>query len=84
MDQDSPKVSICSQVFNQSAWLREMLQSVVDQTYGNWELLIVDDGSTEDVKSVIESFNDKRIQYFRFDENRGVPFGTNHRSESVV
>ena len=81
MDQDSPEaplVSICSQVFNQSAWLKEMLQSVVDQTYGKWELLIVDDASTEDVKSVIESFNDKRIQYFRFDENKGVPFGTNH------
>jgi glycosyltransferase involved in cell wall biosynthesis len=74
----SPLVSICSQVLNQKDWLKEMLQSVVDQTYPNWELLIVDDGSTEDIKSVIESFNDKRIKYYRFDERKGIPFGTNH------
>jgi glycosyltransferase involved in cell wall biosynthesis len=71
------KVSILSQVYNQSEWLKEMLQSIVAQTHEDWELLIVDDGSTEDVKSVIESFHDNRIQYFRFDDNRGVPKGTN-------
>jgi len=75
---NTPLVSICSQVLNQKDWLKEMVQSVVAQSYDNWELLIVDDGSTEDIKSVIESFNDKRIQYFRFDENKGVPRGTNY------
>jgi glycosyltransferase involved in cell wall biosynthesis len=74
----TPLVSICSQIHNQTGWAKEMIASVVGQTYGNWELLIVDDGSTEDLKSVIESFNDKRIQYFRFDEKRGIPKGTNY------
>ena len=78
MEPVAPRVSICSQVLNQSEWLKEMIASVVAQTFPEWELLIVDDGSTEDIKSVIESFNDKRIHYFRFDQNRGVPFGTNH------
>lgn len=72
-----PRVSICSQILNQCEWAREMIQSVVDSTYENWELLIVDDGSTEDLKAVIESFKDKRIQYFRFDENKGIPAGVN-------
>lgn len=72
-----PKVSICSQILNQTKWAKDMIQSVVDQTFRNWELIIVDDGSTEDLKSVIDSFNDRRIKYHRFDENRGVPFGTN-------
>ena len=68
---ENTRVSICTTVLNQSGWLKEMIQSVVDQTFKGWELLIADDGSTEDIKSVIESFNDKRIQYFRFDENKG-------------
>ena len=55
-----------------------MIQSVVASTYENWELLIVDDGSTEPLRKVIESFNDKRIKYFRFAENMGVPAGTNY------
>jgi len=79
-----PRVSICSQVLNQSEWLKEMIASVVAQTYPNWELLIVDDGSTEDIKAVIDSFNDERIQYFRFDENQNVPFGVNFAMKKAV
>ena len=60
-----PKVSVCSQVRNQSEWMREMIQSVVSQKFRNWEHIIVDDGSTEDLKAVIDSFNDKRIRYIR-------------------
>ena len=66
-----PRVSICTTVLNQSDWLKEMIASVVAQTYTDWELLIADDGSTHDIKAVIDAFNDKRIQYFRFDENKG-------------
>jgi glycosyltransferase involved in cell wall biosynthesis len=54
-----------------------MIASVVASTFTDWELLIVDDGSTEDIKAVVESFNDKRIQFFRFDENKGIPHGSN-------
>ena len=73
-----PVVSICSQILNQTGFAKEMIQTVIDQTYKDWELLIVDDGSTEDLKGLIESFKDPRIQYFRFDENQGVPKGTNY------
>ena len=72
-----PLVSICSQILNQCEWAREMIQSVIASTYENWELLIVDDGSTEDLKGVIESFKDPRIQYFRFEETKCVPAGLN-------
>ena len=73
-----PRVSICTQVLNQSEWLKEMIASVVAQTYSHWELIIVDDGSTEDIKAVIESFNDNRISYHRFDVNQGNPTGSNY------
>lgn len=72
-----PRVSICCGVLNQSEWLKEMIQSVVSQTFPDWELLIVDDGSTEDIKAVVDSFNDPRIILHRFDENQNVPNGTN-------
>jgi len=55
-----------------------MIQSVVNQSFRNWEHLIVDDGSTEDLKAVVDSFADERIKLERFPENRGVPLGMNH------
>lgn len=54
-----------------------MIESVVASTYQNWEMLIVDDASSEDLKTLIEGFGDARIQYFRFDENKGIPHGLN-------
>ena len=79
-----PRVSICTSVLNQSEWLKESIASVVAQTYKDWELLILDDGSTEDIKSVVEAFNDKRIQYFKFEENQGVPHGSNFLLKKAV
>ena len=74
---NSIRVSICTQVLNQTELLRGMIESVIAQTFREWELLIVDDGSAEDVKSVVESFNDRRIRYFRHPQRLGIPFGVN-------
>ena len=81
---NQPRVSICTSVLNQSEWLKESIASVVAQTYKDWELLILDDGSTEDIKAVVDSFNDQRIQYFRFDQNQGVPHGSNFLLKKAV
>lgn len=72
-----PKVSVCCSVLNQSGWLLDMIASVVAQTYQDWELIIVDDGSTEPVRQVVEKFKDPRIVYERWDHNRGIPHGIN-------
>lgn len=71
------RVSICTSVLNQSAFLKGMIESVIAQTLKEWELVIVDDGSTEDIKSLVASFNDTRIKYFSFESNRGIPHGSN-------
>lgn len=78
-----PKVSVCCSVLNQSAWLEDMIGSVFVQTLQDWELIIVDDGSTEDIKAVIAKFNDEhgRVRYHRFEENKGVPHGINKAFE---
>ena len=71
------RVSLCCGVLNQSEWLKEMIASVVAQTFTDCELFIVDDGSTEAIKPVVDAFNDERIKFHRFDQNRNVPHGTN-------
>jgi glycosyltransferase involved in cell wall biosynthesis len=72
------KVSVCTSVLNQSEYLRKMIDSVRAQTIPDWEAIIVDDGSTEDIKGLIESYGDSRLVYVRFPENRGIPHGLNH------
>jgi len=72
-----PKVSICSQVLNHSKYLKKMIASVVAQTFKDWELVIVDDGSTEDLKAIVDVFNDSRIRLIRLDVNGGNPQGVN-------
>ena len=73
----APRVSICTSVLNQSEWLKDAISSVVAQTFKDWEHIVVDDGSTEDIKAIVDSFNDPRIKYHRFAENRGIPHGSN-------
>ena len=80
----SPRVSVCLPVLDQSEWLKEAVASVVAQTFKEWELLIFDDGSTHDIKAVVDSFNDKRIKYHRSDQNLGVPHGMNILMKKAV
>lgn len=68
----SPLISIVIPVYNTEQYIAETIQSVIDQTYENWELLLVDDGSTDGSATIIKSFaeNDSRIHYF-YKENGG-------------
>ena len=52
-------------------FLKKAIQSVLDQTYKNLEIIIVDDQSPEDIKSVVSLFSDKRIRYYRNKHNIG-------------
>ena len=58
------RVSVCSSVKNQTVWLKDMIASVVAQTFKDWELVLVDDGSTEDVKAIVDEFTN----LFSFDK----------------
>jgi glycosyltransferase involved in cell wall biosynthesis len=55
-----------------------MIESVRAQTMEDWELIIVDDGSTEDIAALVNGFNDQRIMIVRWEQNRGIPHGLNH------
>lgn len=53
-------------------YLSEAIESVLSQTYSNYELIIVDDHSPENLKSIVEQFSDPRIRYYRNDKNCGA------------
>lgn len=65
------KFSILIPAFKQK-YLYEAINSCVSQTYGEYEIIIVDDASPEDLKSVVDKFDDHRIKYFRNDSNCGA------------
>lgn len=70
-------VSIIMPSWNTGKFISESIKSVIAQTYENWELLIVDDCSTDDTDDVVNSFNDTRIRYFKNDKNIGAALTRN-------
>jgi len=69
-------ISIIIPTYNRSKRLKDAIESVRTQTYVNWELIVVDDGSTDNTEEVVRSFDDCRIHYIKQD-NRGVSAARN-------
>ncbi len=65
-------VSIITPSYNSSRFIEECVGSVLSQTYDNWELLIVDDYSTDNSLQILKKYNDKRIQLIELDKNVGA------------
>jgi glycosyltransferase involved in cell wall biosynthesis len=64
--------SIITPTFNRANMIGKAIESVINQTYANWEMIIIDDGSTDDTAQVIKKYtlNDHRIKYF-YQNNQG-------------
>ena len=73
----SVKFSVCIPTYNRAQFLKEAIESVLSQTYSDFELVVYDDGSTDETEEVIRSFRDKRIRYYKASENRGRPYARN-------
>ena len=71
----NPLVSVVVTTYNQAPYIHQALQSVFDQTYPNFEVIVVDDGSTDDTPTKLGPFMD-RIVYVRH-ENRGIAASRN-------
>ena len=65
------KISILMTVFNAEEYLSYSIKSILKQTYKNWELLIIDDCSTDNSLRVIKNFRDKRIKIFKLKKHLG-------------
>lgn len=70
-------VSIIMPSYNTAPYIRETIQSVLDQTYQNWELIIVDDCSTDNTDEVVASIKDERIRYLKNEKNSGAAVSRN-------
>lgn len=71
---DNDYVSIITPTWNCERFISETIESVLAQTYPNWEMIIVDDCSTDDTRLIVERFakNDKRIKYICLERNSGA------------
>jgi len=67
----TPKVSVFIPTFNRAHMLRESIESVLGQTYGDFELIISDNASEDSTESVVKSFDDGRIRYVKNEHNIG-------------
>ena len=70
-------VSVIMPSWNTGRFIAESINSVLAQTYKNWELLIVDDCSTDDTDEIVAGFNDERIKYFKNEVNSGAALTRN-------
>lgn len=82
----SPQVSVIMPTYNRAKLLPESLNSVLGQTHLAWELIVVDDGSTDDSYAVVNGFKSEKIQYFQRSVREGAAgarnYGLAHASES--
>lgn len=70
-DMSSPLVSIITPTYNHEAFIAQCIESVLAQTYSNWEQIIIDDGSTDKTAEIVRRYNDPRIRYFH-QQNAGI------------
>jgi glycosyltransferase involved in cell wall biosynthesis len=69
---NSPKCSVIIPTYNGEAYLREAIQSVLDQSYSDFELIVVDDASPCDTAGIIKQFDDRRLKFLVHPTNRGA------------
>jgi len=77
MKKNKKKVSILIPTYNGVKYIKQSIDSCLNQTYKNIELIIVDDCSIDDTEKIIKLYNDKRIRYFRHKENLGLASALN-------
>ena len=64
-----PTVSIVIPTYNNDKFISKALESVINQTYRNWEAIVIDNNSTDDTDKVINQYNDTRIKYLKINNN---------------
>lgn len=66
------KVSVCIPAYNGEKFIQEAIDSVIAQTFTDFEIIIVDDRSTDNTVNIIKSYTDKRIRFFQNEKNLGL------------
>ncbi|RMF92800.1 MAG: glycosyltransferase [Candidatus Schekmanbacteria bacterium] len=75
------KISVIMAVYNAERFLAEAIESILNQTFRDFEFIIVNDGSSDNSEKIIESYDDSRIKLMTFKNNRGLSFALNRGIE---
>lgn len=76
--QIAPKVTVILPIFNAEAFLQESVESILNQTFTDFELLAINDGSTDRSREILAAFSDPRLVIVDNDGNRGLIYTLNH------
>ncbi len=77
-----PDISVIIPIYNKQKYIKDTLESILNQSFKNFEIILINDGSTDLSASIIKSFSDSRLKYFE-QENKGVSF-TRNRGVSLA
>ena len=72
LNSDEPLISILMNCYNGETYLNEAINSVIEQTYDNWELIFWDNQSTDKSKVIFESYQDNRLKYYYAPEHTNL------------
>jgi glycosyltransferase involved in cell wall biosynthesis len=74
----NPTVSVIIPTYNRANLVEKAIKSVLKQTYQDFEIIVVDDGSTDNAEEIIRGFKDKRVKYIKkYKENKGSSVARN-------
>ena len=74
---NNPKITVLMPVYNGEKYLAEAIESILNQTYKDFDFLIINDGSTDNSVKIIESYNDPRIRLVKNKKNFGIVYSLN-------
>lgn len=77
------RVTVFIPVYNAEKYLKETIESILNQTFEDFELLLINDGSTDRSVEIINSFDDKRIKLVNNEKNMGLPFTRNRALDFI-
>jgi glycosyltransferase involved in cell wall biosynthesis len=84
---EKPKLSIIMPVYNSEKYLRESTESILNQTFKDFEFIIINDGSTDSSMEIVKSYKDPRIKIYDLSTNHGIVYCLNfgiEKSESEI
>ena len=74
---NTPYLSVLMPVYNAESFLSSAIESILNQNYKDYELLVINDGSTDSSLNILESFSDERLNVINNDKNRGIIYTLN-------
>ena len=75
------KVSIIMPLYNAEKYVEKAIRSILNQSFNDFELIVINDGSIDNSCNIVSTFNDDRLKFFNNDRNRGIAYTRNRAIE---